>query len=83
MAKQSMIQRENKRAKTVAKYAAKRAALKALIVDQNASDEDRWNAQMALQKQPRNASSSRQRRRCRLPAGLMVFTENLVCAEIS
>ena len=42
MAKQSMIQRENKRAKTVAKYAAKRAALKAIIVDQNASDEDRY-----------------------------------------
>ena len=66
MAKQSMIQRENKRAKTVAKYAAKRAALKAIIVDQNASDEDRWDAQMALQKQPRNASSSRQRRRCQV-----------------
>ena len=66
MAKQSMIQRENKRAKTVAKYAAKRAAFKAIIVDQNASDEDRWDAQMALQKQPRNASSSRQRRCCQV-----------------
>lgn len=66
MAKRSMIERENKRAKTVAKYAAKRAALKAIIVDQNASDEDRWDAQMALQKQPRNASSSRQQRRCQI-----------------
>ena len=66
MAKQSMIQREEKRAKTVAKFAAKRAALKAIILDQDASDEDRWNAQMALQKQPRNASASRQRRRCQI-----------------
>lgn len=66
MAKRSMIERETKRAKTVAKFAAKRAALKAIIVDQNASDEDRWNAQMALQKQPRNASSSRQQRRCQI-----------------
>jgi small subunit ribosomal protein S14 len=66
MAKSSMVEREKKRAKTVAKFAAKRAALKAIIADQNASDEDRWDAQMALQKQPRNASSSRQQRRCQI-----------------
>ena len=50
MAKQSMIQREKKRSKIVAKFAAKRAALKAIIIDQNASEEERWEAQMALQK---------------------------------
>ena len=66
MAKQSMIQREKKRSKIVAKFAAKRAALKAIIIDQNASDEERWEAQMALQKQPRNASKCRQRRRCQV-----------------
>lgn len=66
MAKQSMIEREKKRAKTVKKYAAKRAALKAIIVDPNASDEEKWEAQMALQKQPRNASASRLQRRCRV-----------------
>ena len=66
MAKQSMIEREKKRAKTVAKFAAKRAALKAIILDGNASDEDKWDAQMALQKQPRDASASRQQRRCRI-----------------
>ena len=65
MAKQSMIQREKKRSKIVAKFAAKRAALKAIIIDQNASEE-RWEAQMALQKQPRNASKCRQRRRCQV-----------------
>ena len=31
MAKVSMVQREHKRAKTVAKFAAKRAAFKAII----------------------------------------------------
>ena len=66
MAKQAMIEREKKRQKTVAKFAAKRAALKAIILDPNASDEERWDAQMALQKQPRNASASRQQRRCRV-----------------
>lgn len=66
MAKRSMIERETKRTKTVAKYAVKRAALKAIIADQNASDEARWDAQVALQKQPRNASTSRQTRRCQI-----------------
>lgn len=66
MAKQSMIEREKKRQKTVAKYAAKRAALKAVIVDPKASDDEKWEALMALQKQPRNASSSRLQRRCRI-----------------
>ncbi len=64
MAKNSMVEREKKRAKTVAKYAAKRAALKAIINDRNASDEDKWEAQIKLQKLPRNASPVRQQRRC-------------------
>lgn len=66
MAKQSMINREKKRAKVVAKYAAKRAALKAIIADVNASDDDRWDAQLKLQAQPRDASPVRQMRRCSL-----------------
>jgi small subunit ribosomal protein S14 len=66
MAKVSMIQREKKRAKMVAKYAAKRAELKALILDQNISEEERWEAQQKFQKLPRNASPIRQRNRCRV-----------------
>jgi small subunit ribosomal protein S14 len=66
MAKNSMIEREKKRAKIVAKYAAKRAALKAIVNDRNASDEDRWEAQMKLQSLPRDASPVRQQRRCGL-----------------
>ena len=66
MAKQSMIEREKKRTKTVAKYAVKRAALKATMADVNATDEDRWQAQLKFQQLPRDASPSRQRRRCRI-----------------
>ena len=66
MAKVSMIQREKKRARTVKKYAAKRAELKAIINSASASDEERYLAVQALQKLPRNASPSRQRNRCRL-----------------
>ena len=66
MAKTCMIQREIKRAKTVKKYAAKRAALKAIIADVNKSDEERFEAQLKLQALPRNASPCRQRNRCRV-----------------
>ena len=66
MAKKSMIAREEKRAHTVAKYAAKRAQLKETINNFDASDEERWDAQIQLQKLPRNASPVRQRRRCQI-----------------
>lgn len=66
MAKTSMIQREKKRTKMVAKYAGKRQALKAVIKDPKTSDEERWQAQLALQGLPRDSSPSRQRRRCEL-----------------
>ncbi|MFT5100753.1 MAG: small subunit ribosomal protein S14 [Patiriisocius sp.] len=66
MAKKSMVNRELKRAKTVAKYAVKRAALKKDIVDMNLSDEERWEAQQKFQKLPRDASPARQTRRCKL-----------------
>ncbi len=66
MAKKSMIAREAKRAKLVAKYAAKRAELKAIIANPESSDEQVFEAQLKLQKLPRDASPSRQQRRCRV-----------------
>jgi small subunit ribosomal protein S14 len=66
MAKNSMIAREVKRTRTVKKYAAKRAELKAIIKSPNSSDEERFNAQQKLQALPRDASPSRQRNRCRV-----------------
>ena len=66
MAKSSMIARENKRSKLVTKYAEKRAELKAVIKSQTASDEEKWDAQVKLQKLPRDASPIRQRNRCQV-----------------
>ena len=66
MAKMSMKNRELKRQQTVAKYAKKRAELKAVIANPNSTPEQRWEAQIALQKQPRDASASRLRNRCRI-----------------
>jgi small subunit ribosomal protein S14 len=64
MAKKSMIARELKRTQTAKKYAQKRTALKEIIANTTASDEDVWEAQISLQKLPRDASPTRQRRRC-------------------
>ena len=64
MAKTSMKAREAKRAKLVAQYAEKRAALKEIISNVDTSEEDRWDAVLKLQALPRDSSSSRQRNRC-------------------
>lgn len=66
MAKTSMKNREKKRAELVAKFAAKRAQLKEVIRNPNSEVEEKWAAQLQLQKLPRDSAKSRQRNRCRL-----------------
>ncbi|MDO9598513.1 MAG: 30S ribosomal protein S14 [Azoarcus sp.] len=66
MAKLALINREEKRRKTVEKYAAKRAALNAQINDLKLSEEERMTARLSLQQLPRNASPVRARNRCSL-----------------
>ena len=66
MAKKSMKNRELKRQLTVAKFAKKRAELKAVIATPNSTPEQRWEAQIPLQKHPRDASATRLRNRCRI-----------------
>ncbi len=66
MAKLALKNREAKRAKTVAKYAAKRAELLAIINNVKLSDEERMEARLKFQQLPRNASPVRQRNRCEL-----------------
>ena len=66
MAKKSMVNRELKRQKTVAKYADKRAELKRKMLDMNLSEEERDEAQSKFHALPRNASPSRLRNRCNL-----------------
>jgi small subunit ribosomal protein S14 len=66
MAKKSMWAREAKRSKIASKYAKKRAELKAVINDRNKSPEEIDIAIAQLQKLPRDASPSRQQRRCRV-----------------
>lgn len=66
MAKKSMVNREIKRAKMAAKYAAKRAELKKAAIDETLSEEERDAARVKLQKLPRDASPVRRQNRCRV-----------------
>ncbi|HEV2623479.1 MAG TPA: 30S ribosomal protein S14 [Frateuria sp.] len=66
MAKTSMVNRDIKRTKLVKKFAAKRAELKAIVLNPNASYDEKMDAQSKLQKLPRDASPVRQRNRCEL-----------------
>jgi small subunit ribosomal protein S14 len=64
MAKESMKAREVKRAKLVAKYAEKRAALKKIV---NTGDPvEAYEAAQKLQAIPRNANPIRLHNRCKL-----------------
>lgn len=66
MAKKSMIAREVKREKLVAKYAVKRAALKDIAKDESKTMEERFTARLKLAKLPRNSSAVRLHNRCQL-----------------
>ena len=66
MAKNSMVQRELKRTKLVARFAQKRKALKATIKSSTTSLEEKMAAVDSLQKLPRDSSEVRQHNRCRI-----------------
>ncbi|HSG35122.1 MAG TPA: 30S ribosomal protein S14 [Sphingomonadaceae bacterium] len=64
MAKKSMVERDKKRIRLAAQYAVKRAALKAIAIDESKSMEERFKARLKLAKLPRNSAPSRIRNRC-------------------
>ncbi|RLK51271.1 SSU ribosomal protein S14P [Alkalispirillum mobile] len=66
MAKVSMVERERKRQRAVRRYAAKREALKAIINSVDATQQERFEAQLKLQQLPRDSSPVRGRNRCRV-----------------
>lgn len=66
MAKKSSIEKNDRRKQLTLRYAAKRKALKAVIINVRASDEEKMAAQFALQRLPRNSSKTRIRNRCQM-----------------
>lgn len=66
MAKKSVVNRNEDRKKTCERLQTKRDALRAAVINPDLSDDERWDAMIALQKMPRDASRSRRRNRCKL-----------------
>ena len=83
MAKKSMIAREAKRQKLVEQYAAKRAALKEVINDQERPMEERFRASLKLAKLPRNSSATRLHNRCQLTGRPHAYYRKLKVSRIA
>ena len=83
MAKKSMIEREKKRQKLVAQYAAKRAALKEIINDQSKPMEERFRASLKLAELPRNSSATRLHNRCQLTGRPHAYYRKLKVSRIA
>ncbi len=66
MAKKSAIERNEKRRKLTARYAARRAALKEVANDRSLPMEERFAARLKLAELPRNSSRVRIRNRCEI-----------------
>lgn len=82
MAKKSMVNREVKRAKLVARDAGKRAALKEVINNQELPMEDRFKATLKLASLPRNGSAVRLHNRCQLTGRPHAYYRKLKLSRI-
>jgi len=78
-----MIEREKKRARLVAKYADKRAALKAIANDTDKPMEERFKARLKLAKLPRNSSATRIHNRCQLTGRPHAYYRKLKISRIA
>jgi len=83
MAKTSAIQRDKHRRKLVRRLAKKRAALKATIMDQKLSMEERFSAQIKLSEMPRNSSAARIHNRCELSGRPRAFYRKFKLSRIA
>ena len=66
MAKTSSVEKNKKRRALAAQYAGKRKALKAIVMNQDLTLEDRFRAQLKLAALPRNSALNRVRNRCEI-----------------
>lgn len=82
MAKKSMVEREKKRQALVQRFAAKRAALKAVATDASVPMEERFKANLKLAQLPRNSSATRLHNRCELTGRPKAYYRKLKLSRI-
>jgi len=83
MAKVSAVEKNNRRRRLVARHAAKRMRLKAVLMDQSASLEDRFKASIKLAEMPRNSAKGRIRNRCEVSGRPRAFYRKLKMSRIA
>jgi small subunit ribosomal protein S14 len=83
MAKKSAVEKNKRRMKLAAQYAAKRARLKAQANDESLSDQDRFAARLKLAELPRNSSPNRVRNRCEVTGRPRGFYRKLKMSRIA
>ncbi|MEO3385986.1 30S ribosomal protein S14 [Mesorhizobium sp. CAU 1741] len=83
MAKTSSVEKNEKRRKLAGQYAAKRAALKAIIMDQSKPIEERFRAQLKLAALPRNSAKVRIRNRCEVTGRPRAYYRKLRMSRIA
>jgi small subunit ribosomal protein S14 len=83
MAKKSQINRDNKRLKLIAKHAERRAELRKILKDANASIDDKLEAQVAFAKLPRNSCPTRKNNRCAVSGRSKAFYNKFGISRIA
>ena len=82
MAKKSMVERELKRQRMVAKFAAKRTALREIASNLELPMEERFSARMKLAELPRNSSPTRLHNSCELTGRPHAYYRKLKLSRI-
>ena len=83
MAKTSAVEKNNRRRKLVASQASKRAALKAVIMNQSLPIEERFKATLKLASLPRDGSKTRVRNRCEVTGRPRAYYRKLKMSRIA
>ncbi|MFZ1812938.1 MAG: 30S ribosomal protein S14 [Rhizobiaceae bacterium] len=83
MAKTSAVEKNNRRARLAKKFAAKRKALKEVIMNKEATMEERFRAQLKLAQLPRNGAKTRVRNRCEVSGRPRAYYRKLKMSRIA
>ncbi|MBB5072912.1 small subunit ribosomal protein S14 [Bartonella callosciuri] len=83
MAKVSAVEKNKRREVMVKRYAARRARLKAIVMDQKVSLEERFKASVQLAELPRNSARVRVRNRCEVSGRPRAYYRKLKMSRIA
>ena len=83
MAKTSAVEKNKARIKLAGKFASRRKALKAIIMNKKKPIEERFKAQLRLAQMPRNSARSRVRNRCEITGRPRAYYRKLKMSRIA